>query len=278
MNPQNTTTTPPVAASAVPESVLAAARLRRDGHVAEAVELVRAELLSARATPWETPFRERVLLGLTLADLYVSTDRPEGALRELETEIAFAAEILDAMTGFGSPDEIRAASAGSLQLRDRAAQIALLGRPAPDLQDVEWLNVEPTTLAAQRGNVVLLEFWAPWCRSCTAMFLFLRDLQTRYAASGLTIIAVTNHRDGPDDGRLERLSRDRELIQRAVGDQGVHFPVAVSSGNGVRDLYGANGIPTFAVVDRVGHVRLASSKPDKSGLERLIADLLGVDE
>lgn len=257
--------TAPLRRAAVPDAVVEAARLRRDGRLDDAVAGVEAALASARATPLEVPFRERVLLGLTLADLYLVAEQRGRAQEVLADEVAFAEQLREVIVQSGLPEQIRAASAGCLQLRDRATQVALLGGPAPEIESVEWARGTPTTIAEQRGRVVLLEFWAPWCRSCTAMFPFFRDLHSRHASDGLTIIALTSHREG---------SGSWELVQQAIADHAVDFAVGIAPDEGLQARYGANGIPTFALIDRDGIVRLASSKPDKAALEEAVVGRL----
>lgn len=36
------------------------------------------------------------------------------------------------------------------------------GLPAPEIQAKDWKNHAPTTIEAQSGRVVVLEFWATW--------------------------------------------------------------------------------------------------------------------
>lgn len=257
-------TAPPQRAT-VPAAVIEATRLRRDRRVDDAVAVVEAALVQARATPLDVPFRERVLLGLTLADLYLLAEQRDRAQALLVTEVAFAEQLRDLIAQSGRPEQIRAASAGCLQLRDRVAQVDLLGRPAPEIDSVEWAQGGPVTISGQRGRVVLLEFWAPWCRSCTAMFGFFRDLHSRLAGDGLTIIALTSHREGSGTG---------QHVRQAITDHAVDFAVGIAPDDGLQARYGANGIPTFALIDRDGLVRLASSKPDKAALEEAAVNLL----
>lgn len=266
--------TAPPQRPAVPAAVIEAARLRRDRRAEDAVALVESALAKARATPLDVPFRERVLLGLTLADLYLSADQRDRARSLLAAEIEFTDQIRELMAQSGLPDQIRAASAGCLQVRDRAAQVDLLGQPAPEIEAVEWALGGPTTLAEQRGRVVLLEFWAPWCRSCTAMFPFFNDLHNRYAGRGLTIIALTNHRENSASGSNAKRSRLLDLVHQTIADQAVDFSVGIALDQGLQARYGANGIPTFALIDRSGLVQLASSKPDKAALEEAVSGLL----
>ena len=37
-----------------------------------------------------------------------------------------------------------------------------VGDAAPEIKAKKWLNGKETTLAKQKGKVVLLEFWATW--------------------------------------------------------------------------------------------------------------------
>lgn len=254
----------------LPEAVTGAARLRREGRVDDALAMVESALGEARERPSDTPFRDRVLLGLTLTDLLLQTDEYLRARSLLDTEAAFAGQVLQLVAETGSPDQVLAASAGYGQLRDRAVQVGLLGAPAPEIDVSHWVHQGPTTLADQRGNVVLLEFWAPWCKPCAAMFPVLGDLHQRYTADGLNILALTNFRcDDPDTRECEA-----GVVRQFVVDHDVQFAVGIAPDERLRQRFGARGIPTYALVDRTGIVRLASSKPDKAALEQTIVGLL----
>lgn len=261
-------TQPPVIAP-LPEAVTRAARLRRENRMADAMAVVESALAHARSALFDVPFRNRVLLALTLADLYVLADRCHDARGLLAAEIPFAENIFQLIRQSGTPAQIHAAGTGVRQLRDRAVQLALLRQPAPELVVTEWVCGRPTTIEAQRGRVVLVEFWAPRCRSCTSMFGFLDDLHSRYADHGLTVLALTRYRSSTG-GRTS----ERDLILQTVAEQDIPFRVGVAPDERLQQRYGATGIPTFVVIDRAGVVRLATSKPDRAALEHEIARLL----
>src|ERR1700733_936623 len=44
--------------------------------------------------------------------------------------------------------------------------LTLEGRPAPALQETEFLGAKPAPLLALRGKPILLFFWAHWCPDC----------------------------------------------------------------------------------------------------------------
>ena len=62
------------------------------------------------------------------------------------------------------------------------------GQPAPALQ------VPGTTaaidLAAFKGKVVYVDFWASWCAPCKQSFPWMNEMQAKYGARGLQIVAV----------------------------------------------------------------------------------------
>lgn len=240
--------------------------------------MLEAALTEARAAPLAMPFQARVQLGLTLADLYLTADQHERARSALAHEAAFAEQIFMMIRRTGTPEQVRAASAGRLQVRDRATQVALLGQPAPEIEVVDWVLGEPTSLAGERGRVVLLEFWAHWCRPCLTMFPRLRDLHERYAERGLTVLALTRYGGAPaglpPDQQAELRSRERVTIEQAVADRGLSFGVGIAPDGRVRQQYGATGLPSLALIGRDGVVRFASSSGAEAELERAVAGLL----
>jgi thiol-disulfide isomerase/thioredoxin len=144
--------------------------LSRDGRLTDAVELLETALERVRETPYRVPFFERLELGMALTDLYLIIDRRGRAQSLLTVEAAFADQIWQLFQRSGTRDQIRDAAAGRTQVADRAAQVALIGQPAPEIEVAEWVLGQPTTCAQLRGRVVLLEFWAYSCRPCLTAF------------------------------------------------------------------------------------------------------------
>jgi len=52
-------------------------------------------------------------------------------------------------------------------------------------------------IASHKGHVVVVNFWATWCGPCVAEFPALVKLHRKYAAKGVTVIAVSA--DSPRD-------------------------------------------------------------------------------
>ena len=177
------------------------------------------------------------------------------------------------MQATGTPAQKRGATSGYLQIRDRATQMALIGRPAPEISVKEWINGEPVTLIGLLGRVVLLEFWATWCKPCHEMFPKLKQLHEKEAVRGLEIIAITRHYlayGGTDESKLQEL----QLMRTTVTEQGLKFPVAVAEDERLQSGYGANGLPTVILIDRQGVVRYAGPGADDEAFAKTLQECL----
>jgi thiol-disulfide isomerase/thioredoxin len=112
--------------------------------------------------------------------------------------------------------------------------------PAPDLK-AQDLNGKELSLEAYKGKVVLLNFWATWCGPCRAEIPGLIRIQEEYK-DGLQIIGM----DVDDD--------DQERLRAFVKDQGINYPVAMTSVP-VRLAYGGiAALPTLFVINQDGKV------------------------
>ncbi len=244
-----------------------ASELQSFGKIAEAAAELEKSLQAARATPYDIEFQTRIRLGMMLSDVYLSLNRTDEAHAFLAEEVAFAERISQIMQATGALNQKRSAMSGYLQIRDRAAQIALLGKPAPELTIATWIVGEPVTLADLRGNVVLLEFWATWCKPCQEMFPKLTALYEREASQGLEIAAITRHYmayAGTPEAKEEELN----LMRQMVAKHEVTFPVGVAADEQLQTLYGANGLPTVALLDRRGVVLYAGAGGDDPVFEK----------
>lgn len=103
----------------------------REGKLSEATTELEAALAEAREPPYELPLGERLQLAMQLADLHLGADATERARELLAEEANFAEELFQMIQLTGTPDQKRATHGAYIQIRDRAAQVALLGHEAP---------------------------------------------------------------------------------------------------------------------------------------------------
>jgi thiol-disulfide isomerase/thioredoxin len=241
-----------------------AAQLQRSGELSAAVTELENAMTAARATPYEIEFQTRIRLGMTLSDAYASLDQIPNARALLKDEVAFAERVSQIMQATGTPSQKRTATSGYLQIRDRSTQFALIGESAPTLSVKTWINAGPVRLEELRGRVVLLEFWATWCKPCQEMFPKLKKLQEQTGSNGLEIIALTRHYMAYG-GTEESMQEELQLMRATVAEHALSFPVGVAPDEQMQAVYGANGLPTCILIDRVGMVRYAGPGAEDRG-------------
>ena len=118
----------------------------------------------------------------------------------------------------------------------RAADVT--GQPLPSLTQAQLEGLVPE----MKGKVVLLDFWASWCAPCKASFPAMTDLQTRFAARGLVILAVSVDDDARACGNFVERQKPAFATVRDAG----HKLVAAMQ---------APTMPTSYLIDRRGVVR-----------------------
>jgi len=113
---------------------------------------------------------------------------------------------------------------------------------APDftLKSKESGNIR---LSEQRGNIVLVNFWASWCGPCRDELPEMEALYQEYQDLGFEILAVN-----VDD--------EANKADVLLNDIEVSFPVLYDTLGDVSKLYDVNAMPTTVMIDRDGNQRL----------------------
>jgi cytochrome c biogenesis protein CcmG/thiol:disulfide interchange protein DsbE len=158
--------------------------------------------------------------------------------------------------------------------RRRIVLLALLGTlgraHAVDAgQGVPDVELPASTVAARlsdlKGQWVYVDFWASWCGPCRLSFAFMNELQQKYAAHGLKIVAINVDAKRPD--------ADQFLARHPA-----RFSLAFDAkGESARRL-GIKAMPTSLLVAPDGTVRFVHAgfrQEDRAELEARIAAALG---
>jgi thiol-disulfide isomerase/thioredoxin len=99
-------------------------------------------------------------------------------------------------------------------------------------------------LAQFKGQVVMINFWASWCKPCRDEMPLLEDIYKKYKPMGFTMLAVNVEPETKDaDAWLAKLPKP------------VTFPVAYDVDSKVSKLYKVETMPSTVIVDRKGNVR-----------------------
>jgi thiol-disulfide isomerase/thioredoxin len=135
--------------------------------------------------------------------------------------------------------------------------LALVGRPAPALQETQYLGPKPPSLASLKGSPVLLFFWAHWCVDCKAEVPIITRLRQEFAPSGLVVVGPTQFYGYAAQGADAAPEQERtyiESVRQRYYSSLLDMPVPLSKQN--FNSYGASTTPTLVIVDRAGQVAM----------------------
>lgn len=115
------------------------------------------------------------------------------------------------------------------------------GATAPDFSR-EGLDHRPVALAAYRGKVVLLNFWATWCSPCLAEIPRFAQWQSQYGPRGLQVVGIS-------------MDDDAQPVRAAYQKFRLNYPVAMGDEK-LGELYGGIlGLPVTFLIDSHGQIR-----------------------
>jgi len=133
------------------------------------------------------------------------------------------------------------ATVALLGLLGMAGRPPLVGSPAPEivLKDLQGQEVRLSDL---RGKIVLLNFWATWCKPCKEEMPAMQASYDKLRNQGFVVLAVNE---------LE----DVEKVAEHIKTHGHTFLVVMDHDNRVANRYGVVGLPASFLIDRQGIVR-----------------------
>jgi thiol-disulfide isomerase/thioredoxin len=127
-------------------------------------------------------------------------------------------------------------------------------KPAPDIQ---LRTARGTTVRVSdfKGKVVLVDFWASWCRPCVRSFPAIDGLYRKLGGRGLEVLAVN----------MDQQRRDADAFLSKVPHA---MRIFFDAGGHALGAFALAGIPSLVLIDRLGNVRFVhAGYTDKIGDE-----------
>ena len=116
-----------------------------------------------------------------------------------------------------------------------------------------------------KGKILVLDFWASWCRPCRASFPEMKKLYAEYHKKGVEILGITN--DSRKDNWLKALEED-QLPWLQVIDE---FPIRNRPAK-IATLYAIPYLPTLMLIDPDG--KIVGKAKDKHELKAWLDERL----
>lgn len=183
------------------------------------------------------------------ASVWFNTDVAAPTAEELMEAIAesgfTSTEVEFAGDGEGrSPDRSVASVQESSDGRDGAAEsdrgVEAIENPLDfQLDDLTGEEYDGTVL---RGHVVLLDFWATWCRPCIEAFPTLNKLENDFGQKGLRVIGIALNSGTSED------------IAEVIGGRAIEYPILLGDA-GIEKKFDVIGYPTYVLIGPAGAVQ-----------------------
>lgn len=122
------------------------------------------------------------------------------------------------------------------------------------------------TLGNFQGKVVILNFWATWCKPCVVEMPSLKRLKTKYEKQGLAVVPLV--------GKSEDLSKVRSFYRRYKLTELGYY---VDNSEITSQSYQVESVPTSFIFDKQGRlVASVSGSIDwmRFGNQKFIRELL----
>lgn len=145
-------------------------------------------------------------------------------------------------------------------LQQQAGSTIQVGQPAPDI-NLPGPDGKTRSLSSLKGKVVLLDFWASWCRPCRMANPHVVEVYNKYKSKGFDVFSVSLDRPGQKDAWVTAIKQDGLVWDNHVSD--LQFWNSAPAAT-----YGVRSIPHTFLIDRQGNI--AAINP-RANLEEVVA-------
>jgi thiol-disulfide isomerase/thioredoxin len=133
------------------------------------------------------------------------------------------------------------AAAGLAALLGVVASHAAPPPRSPLTHSLRAFDGRSTSIESMRGEVVILSFWASWCRPCRKELHLLQDWNRNLGAPGTRLLAVS-------------IDRDLRKAEKLVKEEALDLPFFHDGPDGLAKTLALPALPCTIVLDRSGNV------------------------
>ena len=216
-----------------------------------------------------------------LVQSYVRSDKPQQAVRAIEAlpgkknggivlEWAQALSLLDrSKEGIGHLEAYIAEAEQSAGLSREAAflsgqlsKLKMIGQPLANFEIKTHRRQQTITPSTLKGKVVMVDFWATWCRPCLAELPRIQNVYQQYHPRGFEILGIS-------------LDKDKDALDKMLEARKIDWP-QFFDGNGWKNQLAVqmdvHRIPFCVLVDAEGTVRYVNVRGP--AVDRLVKKLV----
>jgi thiol-disulfide isomerase/thioredoxin len=137
------------------------------------------------------------------------------------------------------------------------------------LPDVNYIDTNGIayTKASLTGKVVIVNFWATWCKPCLKEIPDLSKISEKYKTKGVVVLGVLAS-DNPDNATLLNFQSDNEMT----------FPTVRATSDILVAYDYPGSLPTTFIYDRAGrqtHTHVGALSAEK--LEQILSPLIAAN-
>ena len=155
--------------------------------------------------------------------------------------------------------DLRHATRHALRRRTRIARIRIalgVGALVCSLSGTAPANTTSFDLTRHHGRVVIVDFWASWCKPCRQSIPWLNAMRARYGADGLDVIGIN-------------VDANRDDADRFLREVPIEFEIVFDPRGELAKEFKIRGMPSSYVFDRTGklvktHVGFRDAKKDEN--------------
>ena len=225
---------------------------QEQSHYVEAAAYLASYILDS---PPDAPQQNLAAAHYYLAEAYKATGKWDEAKREYQVVVNQYGMVNQRMTEFARSN-----------LQDLEVQKKLAVGEAPLPFEVVSITGEKLSPEKYKGKVLLIDFWATWCRPCIAEMPHVKEVYAKYREKGFEIVGIS-------------LDRQRSDLDSYIASNSIVWPQYFDGkywNNDIAKQYGVKSIPATFLIDREGKIRYKSlrGKQLEVAVEKLVSESL----